>query len=47
MSNLQQRLTTIRKRLEPIERAHPNVFLAAAIAALTAVLIGVGTNDVG
>jgi len=42
MSNLQQRLTTIRKRLEPIERAHPNVFLAAAIAALTAVLIGVG-----
>jgi penicillin-binding protein 1A len=42
MSNVQQRLNAIRKRLEPIERAHPNAFLAAAIAALTFLLVGVG-----
>ena len=39
MSDLQQRITAIRQRLEPIERAHPNAFFAGAIAAFTLVLV--------
>src|SRR4029453_17993178 len=42
MSNLQQRMTAIRQRLEPLERAHPTAFLAAAIAAFTLVLVILG-----
>jgi 1A family penicillin-binding protein len=42
MSNLQQRITALRQRLEPIERAHPNAFLAGAIAAFTLVLVILG-----
>jgi 1A family penicillin-binding protein len=42
MPNLQRRITAIRQRLEPIERAHPNAFLAAAIASFTLVLVFLG-----
>jgi 1A family penicillin-binding protein len=42
MLNLQQRITAIRQRLEPIETAHPSAFLAAAIAAFTLVLVLLG-----
>jgi len=42
MSDLQQRITAIRERLEPIERAHPNAFVAGAIAAVTLVLVFLG-----
>ena len=42
MSHLQQRITAIRRRLEPIERAHPNAFLAGTIAAFTLVLVILG-----
>jgi 1A family penicillin-binding protein len=42
MLNLQQRLTAIRQRLEPIERAHPTAFLTGAIAAFTLVLVVLG-----
>ena len=39
MSDLQQRITAIRQRLEPIERAHPNAVLAGTIAAFTLGLV--------
>ena len=42
MLNLQQRVAAIRHRLEPIERAHPNALLAAAIAAFTLVVAILG-----
>ena len=42
MVNLQQHLAAIRQRLEPIERAHPNAFLAAAIATFTLVVATFG-----
>jgi 1A family penicillin-binding protein len=42
MLDLQQRIAAIRQRLEPIERAHPNALLAAAIAAFTLVLVILG-----
>jgi membrane peptidoglycan carboxypeptidase len=35
MLNLQQRFAAIRHRLEPLERAHPNAVLAAAIVSFT------------
>src|SRR4030095_923850 len=42
MLNLQQRIAAIRQRLEPIERAHPNAFLTAAIAAFALVVVTLG-----
>ena len=38
----QRRITAIRRRLDAIERAHPNAFLAGAIAAFTLFLVLVG-----
>lgn len=42
MLDLQQRIAAIRQRLEPIERARPNAFLAAAIGAFAGVLVILG-----
>jgi penicillin-binding protein 2D len=42
MLDLQQRIAAIRQRLEPIARAHPNAFLAAAITAFACVLVILG-----
>jgi 1A family penicillin-binding protein len=39
MLDLHERIAAIRQRLEPIERAHPNACVAAAIAAYSFVLI--------
>lgn len=39
---LQQRVAALRQRLEPIERAHPNAVLAAAIVAFTSMLAVLG-----
>jgi membrane peptidoglycan carboxypeptidase len=44
MLNLQRRLAAIRQQFEPIERAHPNVFLAAAIVSFTFALVAMGAS---
>ena len=44
MLNLQRRLAAIRQQFEPIERAHPNVFLAAAILSFTFALVAMGAS---
>src|SRR5678809_927257 len=44
MLNLQRRLAAIRQQFEPIERAHPNVFLAAAIVPFTSALVAMGAS---
>ena len=44
MLDVHQRIAAIRQRLEPIERAHPNVFLAAVIATCTLVVAMLGAS---